>query len=324
MPQILGVTFLVFVLVRLLPGDPAVRLAGGFATQENIDRVRAELDLDKSVFVQYWTYMGRLVRGDLGTSTFTSNSVASDLASRFPATMQLIGISLILGVALALFLGVYTAVHPNGKVSKGVFGYGMLSGGLPDFWLGLILIYIFFTVLGVAPVPVGQFDITMTAPPKTTGFSTVDSLLAGNFAAFRSAVGHLILPVMTLVFVYFGLVLKTTRSAMDEVLSSPWMRFAIASGISKKKVMRYGLRNVMPPVLTITGVVFLFLIGGAVLVENVFSWGGLGQYAVQALQASDYAAVQGFVLTAALLSLIVNLIIDILYFVVDPRIRVSS
>lgn len=323
-PQLIGVTFIVFFLIRLLPGDPAVRLAGAFATEENIERVRHELNLDQGILEQYWGYLKRIAHGDLGDSTFTSNPVLTDLANRLPATFELVGLSLLIGLALAIPLGVYTALSPRGAASRGVFGYGMLSGALPDFWLGLLLIWFFFTLLGIAPAPVGQLDIGMAPPPRVTGMYVVDAALAGDSAKLWSAITHLVLPVATLVFVYFGLVLKMTRAAMDEVLQSPWMRFAIASGVSRRTMMRYGLRNALPPVLTVTGVVFLFLIGGAVLVETVFSWGGLGQYAVQAIQASDYMAIQGFVLVAALFSLAINLLIDVLYSVIDPRVRVAA
>lgn len=320
-PQIIGVTFLVFFLIRLLPGDPAVRLAGLNASPESIEAIRDRLNLNDPIFSQYFAYVGNALQGDLGMSTFTSNPVSTDIADRLPATLELLGLSLVIGLGLAIPLGVLTAMHSRGILSKGVFAYGMLSGALPDFWLGLLLVYLFFTLAGIAPAPVGQLDFNTAPPPDITGMYAVDALVTGNVATFANAAEHLILPVFTLVFVYFGLVLKMTRATMGEILESPWMRFATASGVSRWTIMRYGLRNALPPVLTTVGVVFLFLIGGAVLVEQVFAWGGLGQYAVQAITSSDYAAVQGFVLVAAIIALAVNLLIDALYAVVDPRVR---
>jgi len=320
-PQLLGVTFVTFVLVRLLPGDPATRLAGVNATPANVAAIREQLHLNDSLTSQYAAYVGRLLHGDLGTSLVTFNSVASDIGQRLPATLELVGLALVLALALAVVAGIYSAIHPRSLVGRATFGYGMLAGAIPDFFLGLLLSYFFFTVTGLLPAPSGQIDIGLAPPSHVTGAYAVDALVTGNTDVLGSALLHLVLPVATLVLVYAGVVMKQTRAAMERVLETPWMRFAIASGVSRRTMMRYGLRNVLPQVLTVTGAVLLFLIGGAVLVEQVFSWDGLGQYAVQAIQGNDYQAIQGFVLVAATISLVVNLVIDLLYAFVDPRIR---
>jgi peptide/nickel transport system permease protein len=322
-PQLVGVTLITFYLIRLLPGDPAVRLAGILATPARVHAIRVQLGLDHSIISQYVTYVGHALTGNLGQSTVTNDSVSSDIAQRLPATIELIGLALIIGLLITVPLGIYTAIRPKSRPARGVFLYGMLAGALPDFWLGLLLIYFFFTLTGLLPAPVGQIAIQTAPPPHITGAYALDALLSGSWSAFGSAVEHLILPVGTLVFVYSGIVLKQTRSAMHQILETPWMRFAVASGIRQRTIMRYGLRNALPQVLTVIGVVLLFLIGGAVLVEQIFSWGGLGQYAVAAIQQSDYQAIQGFVLVAAIISLLVNLGIDVLYGLVDPRIRVA-
>lgn len=320
-PQLLGVVFIVFFLIRLLPGDPARQLAGILGTKEHVARLRADLGLDKPLLEQFWIYLGRAVHGDLGRSITTSNPVLTDISHRLPATLELIGISIIIGLALTIPLGLYTAIHKTGLISRGVLFYGLLAGALPDFWLGLLFIYIFFAQLGIAPAPAGQLDIGMAPPDHITGMYPIDALLTANWAVFGSAVAHLALPVATLVLVYFGLIIKMTRASMEQILDSPWMRFAVVSGVSRGTIMRYGLRNSLPPILTIFGVMFLFLIGGAVLVETVFAWGGLGQYSVQAIAGADYQAVQGFVLVAAIFSLALNLVIDLSYGFIDPRIR---
>lgn len=320
-PQLIGVTFVTFVLIRLLPGDPATQLAGVNATPENIEAIREQLQLNDSLLSQYAAYVKRLAQGDLGTSLVTFNSVTSDIGQRLPATLELVGLALALALVLAVVTGIFSAMHPESLIGRATYGYGMLAGALPDFFLGLLLSYLLFTVAGVLPSPSGQIDISLAPPDHVTGAYAVDALLTGNLEVLRSAGLHLVLPVATLVLVYAGVVMKQTRAAMERVLETPWMRFAMASGVSHRTIMRYGLRNVLPQVLTVTGAVLLFLIGGAVLVEQVFSWDGLGQYAVQAIQGSDYQAIQGFVLIAATISLVVNLLLDVLYALVDPRIR---
>lgn len=320
-PQLLGVTFVTFVLVRLLPGDPATRLAGTNATPENIGAIRAQLKLDEPIFTQFAAYVGRLLHGDLGFSIVTFGEVSHEITTRLPATVELIALALVFTLAISLTAGIYSAVHPRSWVGRLTHGYSMAAGAVPDFFLGLILIYFGFTVLGIFPSPAGQLSVGVPPPSHVTGAYAFDALVTGNFKALGSALAHLILPVATLVLVYTPVMTKQTRTAMERVLETPWMRFAIASGVSRRTTMLYGLRNITPEILTVTGVVLLFLIGGAVLVEQVFSWGGLGQYAVQSIRSADYQAIQGFVLVAATISLVVNLVIDLLYAFVDPRIR---
>ncbi|MXN17736.1 ABC transporter permease subunit [Pseudooceanicola sp. GBMRC 2024] len=320
-PQLLGVSFLVFLMIRMMPGDPAVRLAGLAPTPERIAQIRARLDLDQPLLSQFWAYLQSVAHLDFGSSTVTGNTIAADLAERLPGTIVLIGTALVLMMLLAVGLGLYTALNPRGLVARIVQVYGMLAGALPDFWLGLLLVFFFYTLAGIAPAPMGQIDLSLAPPPDLTGFYVIDALISGHVAVFFSAVGHLILPVTTLVFVYSAAILKQTRAAMDQVLETDWMRFAIVSGVSQRTVLKYGLRNVLPQVLSVAGVMMLVLIGSTVIVEQIFSWGGIGQYAIQAIQTSDYQAIQAFVLITALFSLTINLVIDLAYAALDPRIK---
>ena len=319
--QLLIVSFIVFFLVRLLPGDPSYLLAGPFATVERVDEVRRRLGLDQPLHVQYVRYVGSVLRGELGTSWITSQPVLQDIAQRLPATMELILAAMIASVVIGIPLGVWTAVRKTGIADRAVFAYGMLAGALPDFWFALIVIFVFFFQLGWAPGPIGQLDLSVSIPPRVTGMYAVDALLAGDWAALRSALAHLVLPVTTLTAIYMPLVMKNTRSTMEEMLGSEFVAYARAAGLSRSVQLRYALRNSMPSVVTIIGILFWFLLGGAVLVETVFAWGGLGQYAVQSVVSSDYAPLQAFVLVTAVFTSIVFLLVDLGYFLLDPRIK---
>lgn len=320
-PQMFGVLMVTFFLIRLLPGDPAVLLLGNMATPEAVAQLRERLGLNHSVWVQFADYVRHIFQGDLGISIFTSNPVTTDLLDRAPATLELIGYSLILMVIVALVLAIASAVWRGGVIDIFTRFYGLAAGAIPDFWIGLLLIFFFYSVLGWAAPPFGRLDAILTPPPYVTGFYTIDSLLAGNLETFRSSVGRLILPVLTLVIVNAGALMKMTHSIFSGVWHSEFVQHGRASGLPELRLVRMALRNSLPPIITIVGFITGFLLGSAVLVETIFSWGGLGQYAVQAVINSDYPALQGFILVAAAFVLIVYLIVDILYELADPRIR---
>jgi peptide/nickel transport system permease protein len=319
--QLVIVSMIVFFLVRLLPGDPSFLLAGPFATVERVDEVRRRLGLDQPIWVQYVQYVRSVLGGQLGTSWITSQPVLQDIAQRLPATLELILAAMVLSVVIGIPLGVLTAVRRTGIVDRAVFAYGMLAGALPDFWFALIMIFLFFFKLGWVPGPIGQLDLAVSIPPRVTGMYAVDALLAGEWATFRSALAHLILPVTTLTAIYMPLVMKNTRSTMEEMLNSEFIAYARAAGLSRAVQLRYALRSSLPSVVTIVGILFWFLLGGAVLVETVFAWGGLGQYAVQSVVNSDYAPLQAVVLITAVFTSVVFLLVDLAYFLLDPRIR---
>jgi ABC-type dipeptide/oligopeptide/nickel transport system permease component len=318
-PQLVGVSMVTFFLVRLLPGNPAYAIAGQLATKQQIAAIEKRMALDQPLPVQYATYVSHVLKGDFGTSWRTSRPVAEDIRQRLPATVQLITIALF-GVALfGVLFGVLVAINPGGIASRITFFYGLLAGAVPDFWLGLLLIFFFYYKLNWAPPPVGQFGLDVIPPPRVTGMSLVDSALAGDSSAFGSAVKHLILPELTLILIYMGGVVRMTSTSMTDILGSGFIHYARANGLPPATITRYALRNSLPPVITVLGIIYGFLLGGAVLVETVFAWGGIGQYAVQSIVNADYLAIQGFVLAAAVFTLLVYLVVDFIYFFVDPR-----
>ena len=321
-PQLLAVSVIVFFLIRLLPGDPTYMLAGPYATVERIGEVRSNLGLDQPLLTQYADYLKRTLTGDFGVSWRTSQPVLLDIEQRLPATLELVVGAVLVSVLIGVPLGVAVATNRGGIADRLVFVYGMLAGSLPDFWIGLLLILVFFFALQWAPPPVGQLDFGVPAPDHITGAYIVDAALTGNWQVFWSAAGNIVLPLATLVIVYMPLVLKTARSSMEEMLDARFVLQAKASGLSRWMQLRYALRNALPPVVTVTGILFWFLLGGTVLVETIFAWGGLGQYAVESVINSDYAPIQAVVLVMAVFTTLVFLIVDIVYFLLDPRISV--
>lgn len=320
-PQALVISVVAFMLIRLVPGNPANAILGPTATPEGIAAVEERLGLDKPLPTQYWYYLSDVVSGDLGDARLTGQAVRDDILDRFPATLELITISLVVAVLIFVPMGMYLAIKTTGPLNRITTIYGLLAGAIPEFWLGLILIYVFFFQLDIAPAPLGRLDPGITPPDRITGSYVIDGILQGKWEALRSALSHLIMPVTTLVFVMGGPILKMTRSSMTNVLRGDYVHYARALGLPESQVSRYALRNALPPVVTIVGVLYGFLIGGAVLVETVFSWGGVGQYAVQSIGGSDFAAVQGFVLVASVFSLLVYLAVDLVYIAIDPRIE---
>ncbi len=319
-PQLLGIILVSFLLVKSIPGDPAVLMLGPTATPAAIAGLREQLGLEEPLYVQFFIYVRNLLHGDLGTSWQTTRPVLEDLMLRFPATLELVTFALVLAIAIGVTLGVFAARRPNGWIARAADFYGTSAGAIPDFWFALVLIFIFYTVLGWAPAPLGRMDMIVIPPPPVTGAYTVDALMAGDLQAFRSASSHLILPVLTLGLLYAGPILKMTQSTMATMLESDFSRYQVLCGVPQKLVVRYALRNALPSIVTVISVLYGFLIGGAVLVEIVFSWGGAGQYAVQGVLNSDIYPVLGFVLFSATFSLVVYVLVDLAYFLLDPRI----
>lgn len=320
-PLMLGISLVTFFLVRMLPGDPARTLAGSSPYPGVIESIRERMGLDKPIPVQYVIYMRNLFRGDLGHSWFTSKPVAYDLALRAPATFELITFGLLGAVALGLFLGILGALRAGGVIDRLAQFYGLLAGALPDFWLALLVILFLFHYTHILPAPMGRLPLSLTPPPAITGFMTIDSLLAGDFVAFRGALAHLAGPALTLALLNAGPITKMTRSTMQDVLEGDMIHFARACGLRRTTIARYAFRSILPPVVTLIGFLYAFLVGGAVLVEDVFSWNGIGQYAVQSIVNKDYAPIQAFVLVAGVFSLVVYLVVDALYMAIDPRVR---
>ena len=324
-PGLVGVIVVTFLLNRALPGDPAAFFAGPAATQQAIQEIRVKLGLDRSLPEQFVFYLRDLARGDLGRSLTTGQPVVNDLVTRLPASLELTICGLALAISIALPLGVLSATRPGSVLDHAARVVTTAGVSLPIFFTGLLLVYVFYYLLGWAPAPLGRLDAFTTPPPGLTGFFLVDALLARDGGTtFLASVRQLVLPAVTLGLFAMAPIARMTRAAMLGVLSSDFVRTARASGLASRTVLvTYAFRNAMLPVVTLLGMIFSFLLGANVLVEKVFAWPGIGSYALEALIASDYAPVQGFVLTMATLYVLLNLTIDIVYGLIDPRVRID-
>ncbi len=324
-PVVMGIILVTFVLTRALPGDPAVFFAGPAADEKSIAEIRASLGLDRSWPEQFWIYIRNLARGDMGKSISTGQPVLEELATRLPASVELTLMGLFAAVVVAVPLGVLAATRPHSFVDHFCRLVVTVGVSLPTFFTGLFLVYVFYFLLGLSPAPLGRLSIVHIAPDHVTGFYLLDSLVAGDLEVFRAALSQMLLPAATLGIFALAPLARMTRAAMLGVLSSDFVRTARASGLSHRTVLWvYAFRNAMLPVLTTFGMVFSFLLGANVLVEKVFAWPGIGSFAIEALIASDYVAVQGFVLAMALMYVLLNLAIDVFCMVVDPRIGMEG
>ena len=320
LPSLIGVVIVSFLLTRALPGDPAAYFAGPAATAESIAQIRATLGLDKPLPAQFLVYTGDLLKGDLGNSLSTGQPVADELARRLPASLELTLCALFLSCMIALPLGVLAATR-QGTIWDHMCRALVTAGvSLPTFFTGIVLVYVFYYLLGWAPSPIGRLDFLFLPPPEVTGFYLIDSLLAGDPETALAALRQLILPAATLALFTLAPIARMTRASMLQALSSDYIRTARASGLGRFQVVYvYAFRNALLSVVTTLSMVFSFTLGANVLVEKVFSWPGIGSYAVEALVVSDYAAVQGFVLAMAILFVLLNLLVDIIYTLIDPR-----
>ncbi|RXJ69210.1 peptide ABC transporter permease [Halarcobacter ebronensis] len=324
-PSIVGIVIISFLLTRSLPGDPAVYFAGAMADEESIQQVRVALGLDKGLIEQFFIYIQNLTQGNLGISLNTGVSVLEEITTRLPASLELTFIGLGFAILVAIPLGILSATKPGSFIDHFTRVLVTMGVSLPTFFTGLFLIYIFYFLLGIAPSPIGRLDIIYLSPPHVTGFYTIDSLIANDMETFMASVKQLILPSITLGIFALAPIARMTRASMINALSSDYVRTAKANGLPQGMILvTYALRNSLLSILTTLGMVFSFLLGANVLVEKVFSWPGIGSFAIEALVASDYAAVQGFVLTMAMLFVVVNLIIDIVLTLIDPRVSIDN
>jgi dipeptide transport system permease protein len=324
-PSLFGVVVVTFLLTRALPGDPAAYFAGPAATKEAIEQVRAKLGLDKSLPEQFVAYVWDLAHGDMGSALTTGQPVASEIRVRLPASAELTLLALILAMAIAVPLGILAATNPDSLIDHACRVVATAGVSLPVFFTGLILVYVFYYLLGWSPAPLGRLDVFYSEPAKVTGFYLIDSAIARDWEVFLASLKQLVLPALTLGIFSLAPIARMTRASMLAVLASDFVRTARASGLTTFTVIvTYAFRNAMLPVVTTLGMVFSFLLGANVLVEKVFAWPGIGSYAVEALIASDFAPVQGFVLTMAVMYVALNLLIDILYGLIDPRVRIEA
>jgi peptide/nickel transport system permease protein len=320
-PILLGVTFVTFALTRIIPGNPVDRMVSPLASQATRDQVTRTYGLNRPMPLQYISYIERLFHGDLGTSFTTNHAVLSDLQSRFMATFELTSYAMILALIMGLTLGIVAAVRKNGLADHFCRVLAVTGVGMPSFWLALVLIYLFYFLTHLIAAPAGRIDPLISPPQQITGLYTVDSLLTGNWQALQSSAANLITPALVLAFPAMAPIARVTRSSMIEALDSDYARAARSLGIPERLVvLKYCLKNALLPVVTYAGIVYGFLLGGTVLVENIFAWPGLGLYAFNAISGSDYPAVQGFVLYATTVYVLIFLLLDVLYIFLDPRI----
>ena len=319
-PVLLGVSFVVFFMVRAIPGDPAQLLLGQQATQAQVEQVRENMGLDKPVIVQYGIFLADAVRGDLGDSIVTGRPVTTELLARLPATLELTSFAMLVAILVGVPVGVISAVKQYSLLDKFTSVLALTGISMPIFWLAMILIVIFFVNLGWLPFP-GRLS-TGYAVTSITGLVLVDSLLTLNFAAFWDGLKHLILPAIALGTIPMAVIMRMTRSSMLEVMGEDYVRTARAKGVVPWRVIfKHALRNAMLPTVTVIGLQAGLLMGGAVITETIFSWPGVGQIAYDSVNRRDYAMIQGVVLYGATLFVLVNLLVDVLYAVLDPRVR---
>ena len=319
-----GITFVTFVISHVIPADPAVLIAGHNATAQTLALVRHEYGLDKSFVRQYVDYLNGIVHGDLGLSTYSRRAVASDIGAYLPATVELVLFAIVAAVAIGVPLGVLSAIRKGGLIDHASRVFAIAGSSLPLFWLGLILQLVLSGKLHLLPLG-GRLSPGITAPPTLTGMYTLDSLLAGQWHTFANALEHIVMPAAVLAFASLSLLVRVTRASMLEVLSQDYIRTARTKGLTRRRVItHHALRNALIAPVTLLGLQLGYLLSGVFLVEVVFSWPGIGFYAVHAVQGSDYLAIMGVTLVVALMYSVINLATDLAYLVMDPRISYDT
>ena len=319
-PVVLGVTLIAFALIHLAPGDPVRTMLGQHATQQEIDEIRAKYGLDQPLYVQYFIWLGDVLHGDLGRSILSHEQVTTEIASRFPNTIELAIAAMIFAVLIGVVAGIISATKQYSVADYSVMGLALFGISMPVFWLGIMLMMIFGVFLGWLPIG-GRIDLLIPFQ-RITGFMVIDSIITVNGAALISVLRHLILPAIALGTIPMAIIARTTRSSMLEVLRQDFIRTERAKGLSERKVIyKHAIRNAMVPVVTVIGLNFGLLLSGAILTETVFSWPGVGRLVVDSVYARDYPLVIGCILVFALVFVIVNLITDLLYTYIDPRIH---
>jgi peptide/nickel transport system permease protein len=317
---LLGVSLVVFLMVRAIPGDPAQILLGQTATPEAVREIRTRLGLDEPVIVQYLLFLRDAATGDLGDSIVTGQPVTTTLIEKFPATLELALAALLFAVVIGVPIGVIAAVRQYSLLDRITSVIALTGVSMPIFWLAMVFVVIFTVNLEWLPFPgrVGN-EVSFTS---YTGIYTLDTLITFNLPAFWDVLKHLILPTVALGTIPMAVVTRMTRSSMLEVMNEDYVRTARAKGVMPWRVVfRHALRNAMLPTVTVIGLQFGLLMGGAILTETIFTWNGIGQYALQSIQGRDYAGIQGVVLYGAIFFVLINLLVDVLYAILDPRVR---
>jgi len=324
-PVLIGVTIITFVISHVIPADPAMAFAGGPKAQpETIERIREQLHLNEPIYIQYFYYLNDLLHFNLGKSYLENRPVTDALSQYFPATFELTIVAMLISIPLGILGGIISAIRRN-KLSDQITRFIAIIGySLPIFWLALILQYLLAYQFPILPLE-GRLAIGLSAPKLITGLYIIDSIFTGNFETLISSIYHIILPAFTLGFATLALILRMTRSSMLEVMGMDYIRTARAKGLSERKVIyKHALRNALIPTVTVSGLQFGALLGGAVLTESIFNWPGMGRFAANAVLGLDFNSVMGFTLVVAIIYVIANLIVDLLYAIIDPRVKLGG
>lgn len=322
---VVGIVIIVFFIVRVLPGDAALVRAGPYANDQKVAEIREKYGLADPLLVQFKDYMAAAAVGDLGISIRTNGNVTDELLERLPASLELAFYSVLLAAIIGIPFGVIAAARKGTWVDSVARVFAVLGSSMALFWLGLLLIYFLFFRLRWFPGPIGRLPVGTEPPGTITGFYTIDAAVRGNFGLMLESFRYLALPVITLGLVVAAPILKMVRASMIEALESEHVRTAKAVGIPSPQVLfRDGFRNALLPVTTAIGIVFGYMLGGNIIVEVLFAWPGVGRYAYNAIQVNDLEALQGFVIVVGVLYVALNVVIDLIYAWIDPRIRLGK
>ncbi len=325
-PVLIGITLVTFVISHAVPADPVIANLGQRAQDDPsiVAQYRHQWGFDQPLPIQYLVYVSKLLHGDLGVSIVSRRSVTADLQQFFPATLELSTAALLISLLIGVPLGVLSAARRNRLPDHVARFVALVGTSVPVFWLGLLLLLGLWYHLNLLPGPTGQLDRTVSAPPVVTGVMVIDCILAGNWPALGNALAHLVLPALVLGAATTGIITRITRGSMLEALVQDYIRTARAKGLREARiVLRHGLRNAIIPTLTLTGLAYGSLLSGAVLTETVFAWPGIGSYATQTAGSADFPAIMGVALLTAVIYLMLNLVVDILYAVLNPQVRLG-
>lgn len=321
-PVLVGITLLVFLFLHLIPGDPAQILAGQRATPETVEAIRNQLGLNQPLPIQYFLFLSNLLRFNLGYSIISGTSIIQEISTRWPATFELSVVAIVMALILGIPAGVLAAVRKNSAIDNLTMSGSLLGVSMPVFWLGLLLIYLFAVNLQWLPPGLRISQEAALSFKAITGFYVLDALLQLNWNVFTDVLAHLILPALTLSTIPLAIIARITRSAMLEVLSQDYIRTARAKGVLERWVIfKHALKNALLPVVTIIGLQFGTLLGGAILTETIFSWPGIGSWIYEGILNRDYPVVQGGIIFVSISFVLINLLVDISYAFLDPRIQ---
>jgi ABC-type dipeptide/oligopeptide/nickel transport system permease component len=310
-----------FFLSKLIPGDPLTVMSGGRLNGAELEAARASLGLDLPWYEQLWVFLTDLARVDLGTSIATGREISDDLATRLPATLELVFVGLLCTIIVSVLLSFYTVTHRGSLAGRFLSLYARTAGALPEFVIGIAFLFVFYALLGWAPAPTGRIDPFLATPEEITGFPMLDALLAGDSAALGSYAEHLVLPVIVMVCAHSALIMKMLLISLEEAINEPSTKFRVASGAGNTDVLLSVCRRAAPSAVTTIGMIFGMLLGGALVLESLFGLGGLGQFAVDAVNTSDVFALRSFLVLVAAICLAVYLIVDFAVMSLDPRRR---